>query len=105
MSQSSTFIDGFDNVTLVDGVVRLDLITVAQGAANTQAVPTKVGSLALPIQGFLRTTEQLNQVIARMVEQGILKRNEPTPAAAPAIEAAVDAALETSAKAKPTKSA
>lgn len=105
MSQSSTFIDGFDNVTLVDGVVRLDLITVAQGAANTQPLATKVGSLAMPIQGFLRTTEQLNQVIARMVEQGILKRNEPTPAAAPALEAAVDAALETSAKAKPTKSA
>ena len=87
MSQTSTFIDGFDNVTLVDGVVRLDLITVAQGAANTPPVATKVGSLAMPIQGFLRTTEQLNQVINKMVEQGILKRNEPAPAAAPAVEA------------------
>jgi hypothetical protein len=91
MSHSSIFIDGFDNVTLVDGVVRLDLITVAQGAANTQPLATKVGSLALPIQGFLRTTEQLNQVISRMVEQGILKRNEPVAAAAPAAAPAVEA--------------
>jgi hypothetical protein len=29
----------------------------------------------------------LNQVINKMVEQGILKRNEPAPAAAPAAEA------------------
>ncbi|MDH4480441.1 MAG: hypothetical protein QE283_11240 [Rhodoferax sp.] len=87
MSQSSTFIDGFDNVTFVDGVVRLDLITVAPGAPNTQPVATKVGAVAMPIQGFLRATDQLNQVIAKMVEQGILKRNEPASVEAPMVEA------------------
>jgi hypothetical protein len=100
MSQSSTFIDGFDNVTLVDGVVRLDLITVAPSAANTQPVATKVGSLAMPIQGFLRATDQLNQVIAKMVEQGVLKRNEPAPVDAPVVEAP---AVEASAKTKSAK--
>jgi hypothetical protein len=34
----------------------------------------------MPIQGFLRTTEQFNQVINKMVEQGILKRGDPPPA-------------------------
>ncbi len=77
MSHSSVFIDAFDNVTLADGVIRFDLITVAPGAANAQPVATKVGSIGIPIQGFLRTTEQFNQVINKMVEQGILNRTDP----------------------------
>ena len=89
MFHSSIFTDAFDNVTLVDGVIRFDLITLAPGAANGQPVATKVGSMSMPIQGFLRTTEQLNQVINKMVDQGILKRAEG-PAipqtAAPAID-------------------
>jgi len=80
MSHSSIFVDAFDNVTLADGVIRFDLITVAPGTANAQPVATKVGSVGMPIQGFLRTTEQFNQVINKMVEQGILKRGDPPPA-------------------------
>lgn len=91
MLHSSIFIDAFDSVTLVDGVIRFDLITVAPGASNAQPVTTKVGSMAMPIQGFVRTTEQLNLVINKMVDQGILKRAESptTPqAAAPAVNKA-----------------
>ena len=87
MPHSSIFIDAFDNVTLVDGVIRFDLITVAPGAANAQPVATKVGSMGMPIQGFLRTTEQLNQVINKMVEQGILKRGDPPPVTEGAVAA------------------
>ena len=61
MSQNSIFVDGFDNITLVDGVVRFDLITVAQTAANTPPTPSKVGSMAMSIQGFLRSADQLNR--------------------------------------------
>lgn len=85
MSQSSVFVDGFDNITLVDGVVRFDLVTAVQGAANTPPKPQKVGGMAMSIQGFLRSAEQMNQVITKMVDQGILKKNDPVPAAAPAI--------------------
>jgi len=98
MSQNSIFVDGFDNITLVDGVVRFDLITVAQTAANTPPTPSKVGSMAMSIQGFLRSADQLNQVINKMVEQGILKRNDPAAAPAPAPAPAIAAPSASNAK-------
>ena len=107
MSQSSVFVDGFDNITLVDGVVRFDLVTAAQGAANTPPTVQKVGGMAMSIQGFLRSAEQINQVINRMVDQGILKRNDPAPAAAPSVapaaapDAAPAIANESKSKSKP----
>jgi hypothetical protein len=104
MSQNSIFVDGFDNITLVDGVVRFDLITVAQTAANTPPTPSKVGSMAMSIQGFLRSADQLNQVINKMVEQGILKRNDPAAAApAPAPAPAPAIAAPSASNAKTTK--
>ena len=100
MSQSSVFVDGFDNITLVDGVVRFDLVTAAQGAANTPPTVQKVGGMAMSIQGFLRSAEQINQVINRMVDQGILKRNDPAPAAAPAVAPAAAPAIANESKSK-----
>ena len=100
MSQSSVFVDGFDNITLVDGVVRFDLVTAIQGAANTPPTVQKVGGMAMSIQGFLRSTEQMNQVIARMVDQGILKKNDPARAVAPAAEPAAAPAIANELKSK-----
>ena len=100
MSQSSVFVDGFDNITLVDGVVRFDLVTAVQGAANTPPTVQKVGGMAMSIQGFLRSAEQMNQVINRMVDQGILKRNDPAPAAAPDAAPAPAPAIANESKSK-----
>jgi hypothetical protein len=38
--------------------------------------------MAMTLPGFLRTVDQMNQIINKMVEQGVLKRNEPPAAAA-----------------------
>jgi hypothetical protein len=77
------FIDGIGNISLSDGVLRFDLVGLEQGAAD-KITPVKIGGMAMTLPGFLRTADQINQVINKLVEQGVLKRNEQP--AAPAID-------------------
>lgn len=79
MQSTPLFIDGVGNISLVDGVVRMDLVELAPGQAG-KPTPTKIGSLAMTLPGFLRTADQVNQVLNKLVEQGVLKRNEPNAA-------------------------
>lgn len=85
MRSTPVFIDGVGNISLVDGVVRMDLLELAPGEAG-KPTPAKIGSLAMTLPGFLRTADQVNQVLNKLVEQGVLKRNEApaAPAQAPA---------------------
>ena len=72
------YADGVANVSLVDGVVRLDLVRIvpkAEGDAQNLAVAT----LALSLKGFLRLQEQVNKATAEMISQGVLKKNEIPP--------------------------
>jgi hypothetical protein len=75
MSNAPLFIDGIDNLSLVDGVIRYDLVSVGK-IVDGKPVPERVGSVALSLQAFLRTHRQMTLSIERMVEQGILKKNE-----------------------------
>lgn len=76
MTKAHQYIDGVDQVTLIDGVVRFDLIGISQiqdGKVNAH----HAGGLAMSIQGFLRMHEQMSRVIDKMVAEGILKKNAP----------------------------
>jgi len=88
MNITPQFTDGIGNITLMDGIVRFDLVELRAGPDN-KPVPARSGSLAMPLPGFLRTVEQMNQVVNRLVEQGVLTRNAPArpdaAASAPAI--------------------
>jgi len=70
------YADGIANITLVDGVVRYDLINVVSIEKDKSNLRT-VASVAMSMSALLRTYEQLSGVINRMVEQGLLKKNEP----------------------------
>lgn len=76
---NNTYADGVANVTLIDGVVRMDLVNILKVEGDKTNL-AQVGTVSMSIQGFLRTYEQLGQVINRMVEQGVLKKNESLPA-------------------------
>jgi hypothetical protein len=86
MQNAPLFIDGIGNISLSDSVVRIDLIGLTQGEGN-KPVPVKIGSNVMTLPGFLRTVDQMNQMVNKMIEQGVLKRNDPasTPAK-PAID-------------------
>lgn len=72
------YADGIANMSLIDGVIRIDLINITQVEKDqTNVMP--VGTVAMSLPGLLRTHDQLTKMINKMVEDGILTRNE-TPA-------------------------
>ena len=72
------YADGIANMSLIDGVIRIDLINITQ-VEKDQTNVTPVGTVAMSLPGLLRTHDQLTKMINKMVEDGILTRNE-TPA-------------------------
>ena len=81
MQSTPMFIDGIGNISLSDGVIRFDLVGLEQ-VSGDKPEAVKIGGMVMTLPGFLRTVDQMNQVINKMVEQGVLKRNEPPAAAA-----------------------
>ncbi len=71
------YADGIANITLIDGVIRLDLVNITQ-IEKEKANIRPVGALAMSVPALLRTHEQLSQAINKMVEDGILKKNDTT---------------------------
>lgn len=72
---TTSYIDGIANITMIDGIVRFDLVNIAQ-LEKDKANLRPAGSLAMSLPALLRTYEQLTQAVNKMVDDGILKRNE-----------------------------
>jgi len=86
MNNNFQYIDGIGNIQLAEGVVRLDVLMMTK-IEGDKSVAEKVGGLAMSVPAFLRSFNQMNQVINQMVAQGLLKRNpegiEEQPGQAP----------------------
>lgn len=69
------YIDGISNIALIDGVMRMDLITLSRGTQEKpQAVTT--GQLCMSTRAFLRAYQQMTDVLADLEKQGLIKRKE-----------------------------
>jgi hypothetical protein len=73
----SIYADGIANMTLVDGVVRLDLINVTSVEQGKEPNVETVGRLALSLPALIRVQDQLSKMIDKMVQDGILTKNPP----------------------------
>ncbi len=71
------YADGIANMTLIDGVVRIDLVNVISVEKGKEPDIQPVGRLALSMPALIRTHDQLTQMIDKMVADGILTRNPP----------------------------
>ena len=84
------FADTILNITLTGPLVRIDLGTVLpvqkDGKQEMQGTPTQ--QLVMPLDGFVRAFGIQEQVIRRLVADGVLKQTpnatETAPAQAPA---------------------
>jgi len=76
MSNSTTYADGIANITIIEGVARFDLVNFAPTSADPKAIKA-VGTVAMSLQGLLRTHGQLNDLVNKLIEQGVLKKSEP----------------------------
>jgi len=70
------YTDGAANISLIDGVVRLDLITLSQVEAG-KAQGRPVGALAMSVPGLVRLHQQLTATLDKMVEKGLVRKNTP----------------------------
>ena len=84
------FCDGLKEVTVVNGVVRLEFhrLEAVQRGANRELQPVSEFTLALPVQGFMQALGVLENVRDRFAEQGLITPGEsaappPQPAKSP----------------------
>ncbi len=79
--QTTIYADGIANITMLDGVVRFDLINITQ-IDKEKSTAKSVGAVAMSVPALLRSYTELSAVINKLVEQGVLKKTDTqTPAA------------------------
>ena len=71
----SFFIDSIENIALAEGVIRMDCIVIEAGPEN-KPVGRRAASLAMPMSGFLRSADRFNQVVDKLVAQGVIKKRD-----------------------------
>jgi hypothetical protein len=79
------FCDGLKEVTVVNGVVRLEFhrLEAVQRGQNRELQPVVEFTVALPVQGFLQALGVLESVRQRFIEQGLIPSAGSTDAGAP----------------------
>ncbi|MCF8173505.1 MAG: hypothetical protein K9J49_13820 [Candidatus Methylopumilus sp.] len=96
--QTTIYADGISNLTMLEGIVRFDLINITQTTENARTAKT-VGSVAMSVPALLRTYTELSGVLNKLIEQGVVKKTEtqqPAAAAAAQPTAQVPVATATS---------
>ena len=70
---SFTFIDGIGPINMIDGVIRIDLLSVTE--IQKEKISTqKIGGLALTLNSFLKMHEQMNKIVEEMAEKGVIQK-------------------------------
>ena len=70
------FADGIGQIHFAGGMVRMDLMTLQPTEEGKAPVPETNVRLILPPQGFLAAFNSMQQLIDKLVEAGVVKKNE-----------------------------
>lgn len=70
------FIDGLGPVNMIDGVVRMELLSIT-GVENEKVNTQRTGGLAVSLSGFLKMHEQMGRVIEEMAQKGVIQKRTP----------------------------
>ncbi|WP_096703485.1 hypothetical protein [Magnetospirillum sp. 15-1] len=80
---SEIFADGVGRVDFVSGVVRIELVSLEPTESGQGKMEVRQ-RIAMPVDGFLHSLNTMGDLVNKLVEAGVLKRNEQTAGAAPA---------------------
>ena len=69
------FADGIGQIHFAGGMVRFDLVTLQPGEEGKSPVPESHTRLIIPPQGFLAAFNSMQQLIDKLVEAGVVKKN------------------------------
>ena len=70
------FADGIGQIHFVGGMVRYDFVTLQPEADGQAPVPQSNVRIIMPPQGFLSAFNSMQQLIDKLVEAGVLQKNE-----------------------------
>jgi len=73
---TNLYSDGIVNISIRDGVTRIELFSIKSVPDNNEKKETldSSGVLYLPVTGFLRLHDQINKAISDMQDKGLIKR-------------------------------
>lgn len=70
------FADGIGQIHFAGGMVRYDFVTLQPEADGQAPVPQSNVRIIMPPQGFLSAFNSMQQLIDKLVEAGVLQKNE-----------------------------
>lgn len=75
-NKTEIFADGIGQIHFAGGMVRFDFMTLQPGEDGKAPVPAVRERVIMPPQGFLNSFNAMQQLIDKLLEAGILQKNE-----------------------------
>ncbi len=75
-NKKEIFADGIGQIHFAGGMVRFDFVTLQPGEDGAAPTPLVKERIIMPPQGFLGAFNSMQQLIDKLVEAGILQKNE-----------------------------
>jgi hypothetical protein len=76
MCQKEIFADGIGQIHFAGAMVRFDFVTLQPGEDGAAPVPQSNIRVIMPPQGFLSAYNSMQQLIDKLLEAGVLQKNE-----------------------------
>ena len=83
-NKKEIFADGIGQIHFAGGMVRYDFVTLQPAEEGKAPIPEANVRIIMPPQGFLSAFNSMQQLIDKLLEAGVLQKNEPAKKAAPA---------------------
>ena len=75
-NKKEIFADGIGQIPFAGGVGRFDFVTLQPGEDGAAPTPVVNERIIMPPQGFLGAFNSMQQLIDKLVEAGVLTKNE-----------------------------
>ncbi len=75
--EHEAYADGVYQIHMLENTIRLDFMRLQPSPENQTPVPKPFERVILTPQGFLRTYQAMTQIMQKLEELGVVKRNPP----------------------------
>ena len=76
MCKKEIYADGIGQIHFAGGMVRYDFVTLQPAEDGKAPTPQSNVRIIMPPQGFLAAFNSMQQLIDKLVEAGVLQKNE-----------------------------
>lgn len=75
--ETEIYADGIYQIHMLEHTIRLDLMRLQPSPENNTPIPRPFERIIMNPQGFLRTYEAMGQIVQKLEELGVIRRNDP----------------------------